>query len=109
LSGIVLGERLVGDLASRARELYDHLGDLTHRVRDGVADVYRTALLAFHQADHTFDQVVDILHAPGLGAVSVDGQGLAQEGLSYKVRHHPTVIFPHFGAIAIEYAHDPGV
>src|ERR687897_2118561 len=109
LFGIVLGERLVGDLASRATELYDHLGDLTHRVRDGVADVYRTALLASHQADHTFDEVLDILHAPGLGAVSVDAQGLAQEGLSYKVRHHPAIIFPHSRTVGIEDAHDPGI
>src|SRR5215208_6239676 len=84
LFGIVFWERLVGDLALRATELYHHLGDLKHRVRIGVADVDRTGLLAIHEADHAFDQVLYILHAPGLGAFSVDAQGLAQEGLSYK-------------------------
>src|SRR5215208_7937634 len=109
LFGIVFGERLVGDLALRARELYDYLGDLTHRVLDGVADVDRTSLFAIHQADHAFDQVLDILHAPGLRAFSVDGQRLAQEGLSYEVRDHPAIILPHFRTVGIEDAHDPGI
>src|SRR5215208_684370 len=109
LCGSVLGQRLMGDLALRARELYDHLGDLTHRVLDRIADVDRSGLLAFHQPDHAFDQVLDILHAPGPGAFSVDGQGLAEEGLSYKVRHHPAIIYPHFRTVAIKNAHDSRV
>src|ERR671916_163049 len=109
LFGIVFWERLVRDLALRARQFDNHLGDLAHGVLDGVADVDRAGLLAFHQAGHTFDEVVDVLHAPCLGAISVDAQGLAQESLSYEIRYHPAVIFPHSRAVAIKDAHDPGV
>jgi hypothetical protein len=47
--------------------------------------------------------------SPGLGAVAVEGNGLAQEGLSHEVRHYPAVVFPHFGSVSIEDAHDPCV
>src|SRR5215218_6111756 len=81
--GVAAWDRPHGEAGVRSRS---DLSDLTYGVLDGVADVDRAGLVAFHQADHAFDQVVDVLYAPGLGTFSVDGQGLAEEGLSYEVR-----------------------
>src|SRR5215213_1905101 len=49
LPGIVLGEWPVGDPALATGALYQQLGDLSHRVLDGVAEVHGTGLGAPHQ------------------------------------------------------------
>src|ERR671917_250593 len=70
---VVLGERLVDDLAPSAGEPYHQLGDLAHRVLYGVAYVDRAPLLAPRQPQDALHEVVDVLDAPGLRSVAVDG------------------------------------
>jgi hypothetical protein len=48
-----------------------------------------------HGADYGFDQVVNVAEAPGLGAITVNGDILAVVRLHDEVRDHPVIIRVH--------------
>ena len=57
-----------------------------------------------HQSQKTIDQIVDIAERPGLGTVTVNGQGFILQGLQNEVGYPPTIIRMLIGAIGIEYS-----
>jgi hypothetical protein len=63
-------------------------------------------VIGVHEADDDFDEVVDVAKRASLRAVSVDGDGMAKEGLDDEVRDNPPVIRMHTGAIGVENATD---
>ena len=56
-----------------------------------------------------FDQIVDVAEAPGLGAVSKNGQVLAPEALAHECGKRPPVLESHPGTVGVEDPHDPGL
>src|SRR5215208_4759107 len=76
---VVLGQRLVDDLARRARQPDDGLGELEDGELAGVAEVDGQVLSARGEEEETADQVVDVAEAPRLRAVAEDGERLARQ------------------------------
>jgi hypothetical protein len=93
----------------RPGHLEHQVGQLAHRELVGVADVDRPDLVAVEQSQDAAHLVVDVAEAAGLGAVAVDGDGLAVDRLHQEVRHHPPVVRSHLGPVGVEDANDPHV
>src|SRR5438094_319623 len=72
LPGIVARQRLELNGGGGPGHVPDQAGKLEDGVLDRVADVDRSAMVAFHEADQPFDEVVDVLKAAGLATVAVD-------------------------------------
>ena len=81
---------------------------LKHGELAGVANVDRPAEIVrrIHHAHHAFDQVVDVLEAACLGAVAVDSDVVAGEGLDDEVGDHAAVVLVHARAVGVEDADD---
>src|SRR5580765_1860237 len=74
---VVHGECLVHELALRAGDPEDDLGELVERELRGIADVHGQVLTGLRQRNEPTDEVVDVAEAPRLGAVSEHSQRLA--------------------------------
>ena len=57
-----------------------------------------------HKTDKTIDQVIDIAERPGLGAVTINRQGVILQGLQDKIGDYSAVKGMHVGAIGIKYS-----
>lgn len=96
--------------AALGDQLQNHLCELTDGEFAGVAEVDRAGRLRLaHHPKHAFDEVVDILEAAGLLAVTVDGDVLVLQCLNDEVRHHATVIRLHLRPVGVEDADDTNV
>ena len=87
--------------------------DLASALEDGpfvgIADVDGEMLLGARQAQDAIDEIGDIAEAARLGAVAVDGQGLALQGLHHEVRDDAAVVGLEPGAVGVEDADEVGV
>ncbi len=55
-----------------------------------------------HEPQHQFHQIVHIAERPRLRAISVNGDGLALQGLHDEVRNNPSIIRVHSRAVGVE-------
>lgn len=104
LFGVVLGQGLEDDVRSAT----GHFDDLPRQFQDGeisgVAHVQRSAEVGFvfHERNHEFDQIVHVAKGSGLGAVAVDGDGIAPQGLHDEIGDHSAVVGVHARTIGVE-------
>ncbi len=75
----------------------------------GFADVDGEMLFGARETDDAVDEIGDVAEAAGLGAVAVDGEGLAFEGLDEEVGDDAAVVGLETGAIGVEDADKVGV
>ena len=97
------------DFRFGAGEFEDDVRQLGDREFVRVADIDRPREVVGrcgHHAQHSLDQVVDILETAGLLAVAVDGDLLAAQRLHDEIRNHAAVVDVHFRAVGVEYADD---
>ncbi len=92
--GVILRQRLEDNLALRFR---DEAEDFSGHVQDsdflGVAEVDGEWVIGVNQqAKDTFHQVVNVTEAAGLGAVSINGEGVIGEGLGDEVGQGTAVL-----------------
>ena len=59
-----------------------------------------------HEADEALDEIIHVAKGTGLGAVAINRDGLAAEGLHDEVRNHPAILRVHAGAVGVEDAGD---
>lgn len=78
---VLLGEGFVEKLALAAGELDHHPGDPSHRILLRVADVDGVPLSTLHEANGALLEIANVLDAPVLGAVAVDGEQPPRERL----------------------------
>src|SRR3954468_3406802 len=78
---VIRRQRTMHDLGLATNETHDGFGELEHGELARVTDVDRAGEVGsrVHQAQHAFDEVVDIAEATGLHAIAVDGDRLALE------------------------------
>jgi hypothetical protein len=60
-------------------------------------------------AQETLDEIVDVAERTGLGAVAVDREVLAPQGLYDKVRYDAAVVGMHARAVGVEDPHDANI
>jgi len=110
LLGIIAGEGLMGDFGFSA-DFFEHFfGELEHGEFAGVADVDRAGeRRVVHEADEALDQVVHVAERAGLGAIAVDGEILAAQGLDDEVGNDAAVIGMHARAVGVENPDDADV
>ena len=77
-------------------------GQLEHRALVGVPDVDRSGLRRVQQGQQPAHLVVDVAQAPGLGAVPVDREGPAGEGLHDEVGDDASVTGRQPRAVGVE-------
>src|SRR4051795_6362297 len=106
---VVHRQSLVHELALRAGDPEDDLGELVECELGGVADVHGQMLTGLRERNEPTDEVVDVAEAPGLGAVSEHSQRLALKGLPHKRRNRAPVARAHAGPIGVENPGDRGV
>src|SRR6478609_10944151 len=99
---VVDGQSLVDELALRAGDPEDDLGELVERELGGIAEVHGQVLAGLRKRYEPMDEIVDVAEAQGLGAVSEHSQKLALKGLSHKRRNRTPVARPHAGPIGVE-------
>jgi len=108
-SRVVLWQRAVHKRTGTACQLKNQVGELTNGHLDRVTQVDGLVVLDLHQTSNPRDQVIDILKAAGLGAISEEGQRLSGEGLIDEGWHDPPIVDPVAWAIGIEDSYDPGI
>ena len=91
-------------------ELGVHLGahqfrQLANREFAGITDVDRAAVIAVHQADHAFDQIIHVAEAARLAAIAIEGERFAAQRLHDEVAHHAAVIRQHARPVGVEDPH----
>ena len=97
------------DLRLRTREFQDDGCQFVDGEFIGVAYVDRAREIVgriVHQADHPFDQVVDILERAGLFTVAVDCDRFVAQCLDDEIRDYAAVVDVHLGAVGIENTDD---
>ena len=107
---VVAGQRAEHNLALATNLLDDLLGELEHRELTRVAEVdgAREVIVGRHHAQHTLDEVADILEGTRLLTVAVDGEVFAAQGLHHEVGDHPSVADRHAGTVGVEDTDDLG-
>ena len=93
------------DLRLRTREFQDDGCQFVDGEFIGVAYVDRAREIVgriVHQADHPFDQVVDILERAGLFTVAVDRDRFVAQCLDDEIRDYAAVVDVHLRAIGVE-------
>src|SRR5205807_683049 len=75
---IVDRQRLEDDLALRAGDAHDGLGELEERELLRVADVHGQMLAALGEQDETANEIVDVTEAARLRSVAEDGERLVR-------------------------------
>src|SRR5581483_11787575 len=94
----------VDDLGATAAQPIDQLGELADGPLVWVPEVEHLAGPARpeHGAHHALDEVGDVAERPGLAAVAVDRNRLADQRLADERRHDPPVVGVRVWAVAIE-------
>jgi hypothetical protein len=59
-------------------------------------------VFGIHQANKSFDQIIDITKRPRLFAVTVNGQILAAQSLNDKILNYAPVVLQHSWSVSIE-------
>jgi len=104
---IVGHRRELDDQRGCFRLLLDVGGKVLDRVLFRVANVDRQMIVAFHQGDHSGDEIVHKLERAGLFPVSIYREVLPLDGLGDKVADNTPVIGEHARPIGVEDAHHP--
>src|SRR2546425_11568005 len=107
--GVVDRKRAEHDLAARAGESDNALGELEQRHLVRVADIDRVVHRRLHEPPETVDEVADVLERPGLRAVAEDGDGHAGQRLAHERRDRASVVEPHARPEGVEDTNDARV
>lgn len=87
-----------------------HVANFGGEVVDGVfvrvADIDWHVVVAIHELDQSIDQIVDVLEAAGVCAISVYCDVLVLEGLDDEVRHDASIVGVHSGTEGVENTSD---
>ena len=98
------------DLGFRAGEFQDQLRQRQDGTLAGTAQVDRSGdPIGVHELLQPVHHVGDETEGAGLGAVSVDGQGLSPQRLDHEVADDAPVHLRHAGPVGVEDAGDPHV
>src|SRR5215218_3634695 len=102
LLGVVLGQRLVHDLARGAGDPEDRLREVEDRELARIAEVDRQVLAARREQEQPANEVVDVAEASCLRAVAEDGERLARECLAKEGRDRAPVVGAHARPVGVE-------
>lgn len=104
---VIRRQGLEVELGFRIDDVLNFGGELEHGVLAGVTQVHRpNGFIVVHQTIETFNHVGNVAERAGLLTVTVDGQGLATQGLNNKVRNDTTIVLKHAGTVGVENSSD---
>ena len=81
-------------------------GKVVNSVFVWVTNIYWHVVVAIHELDQSSDQIVNVLEAASVSAVSVYCNVLVLEGLDDEVRHDTTIVGVHSGAEGVKNTSD---